>query len=319
MAARVADRQRLSETLAASASQTQFPGSAEWLPYAVAGGDAGIAVMCSYLDQCRPGQGWDRVGHGFLATGTEAAQRATAVGPGLFSGLSSVAFAAASLSRKGSYRRALVALAGRLGPSVPDTSARLCSAQADLPVSDFDLISGASGAAAHLLVRDPHGALPYDLSLRQPQPRTRARRAGRLRECRGSARGRRPAAPPGRGSRTRRGWVRARISEGCARGRRGVERRRGGTGRTVNRRIAFTLSTFAGEYEAEWTHHAVRPSFRSDGRPRRPAGPRRAGRSPVLRWTFPAAYDDSPVVRITLGDTPAGDITCHGDPPGNHG
>jgi lantibiotic biosynthesis protein len=132
-----------------------------WEPYSVGAGDAGLAIACAYLDACLPGEGWDVVGHRFLATavgGLDGGRRRAP--PGLFVGLSGLAFAAAALSRDGRrYQRLLAELDGALAPRVAPLAERLRSGSPG-PVSDFDLIAGASGIAAYLLTRDPHGVLP---------------------------------------------------------------------------------------------------------------------------------------------------------------
>ncbi|MFD0278972.1 lanthionine synthetase C family protein [Kitasatospora sp. NPDC127111] len=176
VAERCVDRGLICQALALSARQTRYPETVGWLPYGLAGGDPGIALLCAYLDRCRPEQGWDRVGHGFLATGLEgaglvgagtgapAARRAGELNTGLFSGLGGTAFAVAALSRDGTrYRRALGALDDELAPRARTVAARLAADRPGRPVSDFDLVSGASGLAAALLPRGPRGSLPRPL------------------------------------------------------------------------------------------------------------------------------------------------------------
>ncbi|MEU1726866.1 lanthionine synthetase C family protein [Nonomuraea sp. NPDC005692] len=162
VAARVTDPGRVAAALAASVEQTRFPKSLARRPYAVADGDAGLAVTCAYLDACLPGEGWDAVGHRFLtaaATGVEAAPA------GLFGGLSGLAFATVSLSRDGTrYRRMLATLDDALAPRAAAIGRRLGESREPGPVSAFDLISGACGTGAHLLTHDPHGILPEILA-----------------------------------------------------------------------------------------------------------------------------------------------------------
>ncbi|WP_371493435.1 lanthionine synthetase C family protein [Kitasatospora sp. NBC_00374] len=160
-AERCVDRARICEALAGAARQTRLPRTIDWLSPGVARGDAGIALLCAYIDQCRPGQGWDETGHHFLVTGLEGiGQNAARIGSGLYSGLGGTAFAVAALSRDGTrYRRALGALDDELVPRAQLMAARLAEGRHGRPVSDFDLVSGASGLAAGLLPRDPHGSL----------------------------------------------------------------------------------------------------------------------------------------------------------------
>jgi lantibiotic biosynthesis protein len=130
--------------------------------------------MCAYLDVCLPTEEWDHVGHGFLTAAARGAERTSRVAPGLFSGLSGLAFATASLSRNGGrYRRLLAALDEALAPEAAVLGTRLRSARAPGSVGEFDVISGASGVGAYLLERDTHGVLPEILSglvsLAEPQ------------------------------------------------------------------------------------------------------------------------------------------------------
>ncbi|MEU8360463.1 lanthionine synthetase C family protein [Nonomuraea sp. NPDC048882] len=158
VAARVTDQGRVAAALAASIEQTRFPATLARRPYAVADGDAGLAVTCAYLDACLPGEGWDAAGHRFL---TAAAEGVDAASPGLFGGLSGLAFAAVSLSRGGTrYRRMLAALDDALAPRAAAAGARLTGAREPGPVTAFDLISGAGGTGAYLLTHDPHEVLP---------------------------------------------------------------------------------------------------------------------------------------------------------------
>src|SRR5262245_60556871 len=69
VANRAVDRHRTAEALALARQQTQFPDSLTWLPYSLASGDAGIALMCSYLQQCQPTREWDVIGHDHLLSG----------------------------------------------------------------------------------------------------------------------------------------------------------------------------------------------------------------------------------------------------------
>jgi hypothetical protein len=116
--------------------------------------------MCAYLDACLPGEGWDLTAHGFLTTAARGAERRPRVPPGLFGGLSGLAFATASLSRDGArYQRLLATLDEALAPRAAALGAGL-RGQDPGAVSEFDVISGASGVTAYLLKRDTGGVLP---------------------------------------------------------------------------------------------------------------------------------------------------------------
>ena len=161
VARRNVDRSRIATALARARQQTQFPGSVSWQPYAVASGEAGIAMMCSYLDRCEPGQGWDVIGHELLAAGARAVERLPTVGAGLFGGLSGFALAVESLSKEGTrYQRLLAALDEELVPRVSAMTAGMDPYPNGMGVGEFDLVSGLSGIGAYLLQRDPGKNLP---------------------------------------------------------------------------------------------------------------------------------------------------------------
>src|SRR5205809_5887189 len=98
VAARVTDRVRLQAALTAARVQTSFPKSIYWEAPCVAQGDAGLALMCAYVDACIPNEGWDVTAHSFLETAVRGAERTVAVSDGLFTGLSGLAFATWALS-----------------------------------------------------------------------------------------------------------------------------------------------------------------------------------------------------------------------------
>jgi lantibiotic biosynthesis protein len=161
VAQRATDAARLSDAFVAARSQTRFPESLYWVPYGIAQGDAGLALMCAYLDACLPSEGWDEVGHDYLTVAGRGAERASRLPPGLFAGLSGLAFATASSSRDGTrYRRLLAALDETLAPDAAALGAGLRSGRGSGSVGEFDVISGASGVGAYLLERDPHRVLP---------------------------------------------------------------------------------------------------------------------------------------------------------------
>ena len=174
VAVRATDPERISAALSAAGEQTRFPRSLHWTPYGIAAGDAGLAVLCSYLDACVPNEGWDVAGHGFLAAAARGAERTPGLPLGLFGGLSGLAFAAASLSRDGArYQRLLATLDDGLAPGAAAAAAHLGQARTPGGVGEFDVVSGASGIGAYLLWRDPHGVLPHVLgglvALAEPQ------------------------------------------------------------------------------------------------------------------------------------------------------
>lgn len=150
---RCKSRERLLAANDASLEQTTFPQTIYWEPSGVAQGDAGIALMCSYLDACFPEEGWDKAGHEFLTWATRGAEATGGRHTGLYSGLAGLAFSAHSLSRDGSrYKKLLASLDYGLSSQVLEPSSAL-SGRHGVAVSEFDLIVGLSGVAAYLLQR----------------------------------------------------------------------------------------------------------------------------------------------------------------------
>ena len=153
VADRCKDREQLLAANDAALKQTTFPRTIYWEPSGVAQGDAGIALMCSYLDACFPEEGWDKAGHEYLTWATRGAEAGGAHHSGLYSGLAGLAFSARSLSRNGSrYKKLLSSLDYSLSSEVLEPSAAL-SGTHGVAVSEFDLIVGLSGVAAYLLQR----------------------------------------------------------------------------------------------------------------------------------------------------------------------
>jgi hypothetical protein len=153
VAERCKSRERLIAANEAALKQTSFPKTIYWEPSGVAQGDAGLALMCSYLDACFPEEGWDKAGHEYLTWATRGVEATGARHTGLYSGLAGVAFSAQSLSREGSrYKKLLSSLDYSLSSQVLEPSGAL-SGRHGVAVSEFDLIVGLSGVAAYLLQR----------------------------------------------------------------------------------------------------------------------------------------------------------------------
>ncbi|MGB8701983.1 MAG: lanthionine synthetase C family protein, partial [Thermosynechococcaceae cyanobacterium] len=146
-------RSQIEAAVTAAAQQTTFPKSIYWLPYSVAQGDAGLAIMSAYLDSCFPEESWDITGHHYLQEAARAAEAQVGIQIGLFSGLSGLAFAAWSLSRSGTrYNKLLTQIEEILLPQTMDQASSL-SRYKGLSVHQFDLISGITGVGAYLLSR----------------------------------------------------------------------------------------------------------------------------------------------------------------------
>jgi hypothetical protein len=139
--------------MAAAAAQTRFPGSVRWLPAGVARGDAGLALVCAYLDRCFPEMGWDVAGHDFLATAAAHAE-SRPPGPGLFEGLAGLGLVAVELSRAGTrYRQLSSTVDTGVAEQAVALAASLDDAREGMPVSHFDVVAGLSGIGAYLLLR----------------------------------------------------------------------------------------------------------------------------------------------------------------------
>jgi hypothetical protein len=157
VAREVADRLRypakIGAATAAAARQTAFPQSVYWAPYSTAQGDAGLALMCSYLGACFPDEGWDGTGHSYLTLAAQGAQSSSYLPVGLSAGLSGLAFAAWSLSREGTrYQKLLKSVEQALVPQALELADSPRQEQG-VSVGLFDVISGLSGVGAHLLCR----------------------------------------------------------------------------------------------------------------------------------------------------------------------
>jgi hypothetical protein len=146
-------RERAQVETAVAAAALQSTSRVRWHAPTVAQGYAGLAILCSYLDDCFPGEGWDGAGHQHLAVAVRAAEQDASLPVGLFSGAAGVAFAAWCLSRQGTrYARLLRGLDNALLPRVT-TMAIALSRSTGGSVEAFDVISGLSGVGAYLLCR----------------------------------------------------------------------------------------------------------------------------------------------------------------------
>jgi lantibiotic modifying enzyme len=155
VADRLRDPNRIEVATVAAARQTAFPKSVYWEPHGIAQGDAGVALMCSYLDACFPDESWDATGHHYLTLAARGAERSSYLPAGLFAGLSGLAFAAWSLSQQGTrYQKLLRTIEEAFLPEVvPLADALTRHNKQGVSVGQFDVISGLSGVGAYLLCR----------------------------------------------------------------------------------------------------------------------------------------------------------------------
>lgn len=164
VAGRLRERSQIEAALLAAKDQTAYPESAGWQAYSIAQGDAGLAVMCGYLDAGFPGTGWDQIGREYLTRAARGAEAEAYLSTSLFEGLTGLAFAAWSLSRAGTrYRRLLAGIEAALLPQVLALAADLQRQRLGVSVGAFDVISGLAGVGAYLLCRraepEPSNAL----------------------------------------------------------------------------------------------------------------------------------------------------------------
>ena len=139
---------------AAAVAQTAFPRSTHWVPYTIGQGYAGLAILWAYLDACFPGQDWDLTGKHHLTLAARGAEHGPTPPPGLFSGLSGLAFSAVQLSREGArYGRLLATLDETISQAAATLSASVRAQPGGVTVGEFDAISGLSGIGAYLLCR----------------------------------------------------------------------------------------------------------------------------------------------------------------------
>ena len=153
VANRLRSHERIEKAAASAFAQTAFPSFSRWVPYSLAEGDAGLAVMSGHLDRCLPNEGWDSTGHDRLAAGARAIEQEGCPSLGLFGGLTGLAFAALTLSRNGTRYQRLLTRIDSLLLGQMHTFADSSLHRIGMAVSTFDLISGLTGIGAYLLAR----------------------------------------------------------------------------------------------------------------------------------------------------------------------
>lgn len=157
VARRLGNEECLKTAYELALQQSLYPQQLRDRPWSVAGGNAGLAILCSALDACFRGSDWDAVGHKQLQIAARSLETPPAYGRNLslFSGLSGLAFAAWLLSREGTrYQQLLATLEQQLFPAVTAYAERvLAERMHGCSESLFDAISGLSGMGAYLLFR----------------------------------------------------------------------------------------------------------------------------------------------------------------------
>ena len=122
-------------------------------PPGLAGGDAGIALMCGQLDRALPSSGWDVAAHAALAAAVAGIEASSTGGCGQFTGLGGLAFVTGTLARDRRYSRLLATLDEALAVRAPALIAAVRAGRDGVDPAQVDAISGLSGIAGGLLAR----------------------------------------------------------------------------------------------------------------------------------------------------------------------
>jgi hypothetical protein len=146
--------ERVEAAAAVALAQSAYPRSTHWIPYTIAQGYAGLALLWGYLDSCFVGDGWDVTGREHLELAVRGAEAGQELPLGLFSGLSGLGFAAWQLSRQGTrYQRLLARLDEAICARAIVMANSLGAQRGGVTVGEFDVISGLSGVGAYVLCR----------------------------------------------------------------------------------------------------------------------------------------------------------------------
>lgn len=152
-ASRVGTLQRVRRAIELAPSQTVFPRSIHWRPFAVAQGFAGLAILCGGIDEVFPSERWEARAHEYLRLAARGAEAQPRLQCGLYSGLAGLAFGAWYLSRGGTrYRRLLSTLDAALFRQLAWATAQ-DRVRHGVDVATFDVISGLAGIGRYLLLR----------------------------------------------------------------------------------------------------------------------------------------------------------------------
>jgi len=154
VATRLTTPELVERTLADSGRRITEAGAQArgWSRAGLSGAGCSAALLCSQLDRCEPGAGWDRRGHVGLSAAAEAAGRG-ATPLGLYDGLAGLGFSAELLAGgRSRYGGLLASVDDTLTSATGPCAAELAQARG-LPVAEWDLISGITGVGVHLLGR----------------------------------------------------------------------------------------------------------------------------------------------------------------------
>lgn len=150
IAKQMRDPEFVSETALLTSQRSMYPSG--WLATCLANGDAGVAMMYGYFENCWPGQGWDALAQAYLRRAAAATQHTQLLFPGLLTGTAGMAAAIATLNANGQrYRKMLERLHTGLCTQVLQRNWQRASGQHGVADSDYDVVNGASGVLAYLV------------------------------------------------------------------------------------------------------------------------------------------------------------------------
>lgn len=154
VARRLKDRDILDRARCAAVEDSPYPELTRWLPWSLSQGDAGLAVLFEYLEDCFPGQGWDVEVRTHLEAAARSIDGLDGLGISMYGGLAGIAFATWYASRGGRRCRGLSAALDRaICPRVEAMADALDATFGGCSVRLFDFISGITGVGAYLLCR----------------------------------------------------------------------------------------------------------------------------------------------------------------------
>ncbi len=123
----------------------------QWFDASLAGGFTGLAIMYGYVDQCFPGQGWDRIAYTYMKKAADSTRQAALLHSSLFSGTAGIAMGLHLLSRGTDlYKNTQTKLNALLYQQIIYQQ-RIWRLSQPCTDSDYDLISGASGLLLYLV------------------------------------------------------------------------------------------------------------------------------------------------------------------------
>jgi hypothetical protein len=121
-------------------------------PSGLASGDAGLALMYSYLDVCVPDQGFDGMTQQYLRIAAEGTRQSTLAFPSFFGGTAGLAFTLVQASQGGRrYQQTLARVHRGLCEQILTHPWRRPESAEGVASGDFDLIMGAAGVLAYLV------------------------------------------------------------------------------------------------------------------------------------------------------------------------